>query len=120
MLKRCQPNQKSIANFEQQIADLKAQIEEEKLKTAEEAESKKIAEAERASMEKELQKLKFDDAKVRAERVKKLSTTLTVSIPQALADVSKFFAEIDHYPEEVRQHIYNSAKTLANEIADKL
>lgn len=111
---------KAIANFEQQIADLTAQIEEEKLKTAEEAEAKKIAEADKASLEKELQKLKFDDAKVRAERVKKLSTTLTVSIPQALADVSKFFAEIDHYPEEVRQHIYESAKSLANTIADKL
>ncbi len=109
-----------IKKYEQQIADLTAQIEEEKLKTAEEAESKKIAEAERASMEKELQKLKFDDAKVRSERVKKLSTTLTVSLPQALADVSKFFAEINDYPEEVRQHIYNSAKVLANEIADKL
>ena len=106
--------------WEQQIADLEAAIEAEKLKTAEQAEQAAQAEAEKASIEKELQKLKFDDAKVRAERVKKLSTTLTVSLPQALADVSKFFAEIDQYPEEVRDHIYNSAKVLANEIADKL
>ena len=110
----------SIANFEQQVADLKAQIEEEKLRTAEEAEAKANAEAATALAEKELQKLKFDDAKVRSERVKKLSTTLTVSLPQALADVSKFFAEIDSYDEGTSQHIYNSAKSLANEIADKL
>ena len=103
----------SIANFEQQIADLQAQIEEEKLRTAEQTE-------ESARLEKELQKLKFDDAKVRAERVKKLSTTLTVSIPQVTADVLKFFAEIDEYPEEVRKHVYENARSLADQIADKL
>ena len=111
---------KSVKLYEQQIADLEAAIEEEKLRTAEQAQAAADAEAARAAIEKDLQKLKFDDAKVKAERVKKLSTTLTVSLPQALADVSKFFAEIDHYPEDVRQHIYSSAKALANEIADRL
>ena len=108
------------AQLEQERADMQAQIEEEKVKTAEETEAKKQAEAESARLETELQKLKFDDAKVRAERVKKLSTTLTVSIPQVTADVSKFFAEINCYDEEHRKHIYENAKALADKIADYL
>lgn len=115
---------KKVAELEaklvQERADMQAQIEEEKVKTAEETEAKKQAEAESARLETELQKLKFDDAKVRAERVKKLSTTLTVSIPQVTADVSKFFAEINCYKEEHRKHIYENAKALADKIGDCL
>lgn len=110
----------SIERLNQEILDLKAEIEEEKVKTTEEAEAKKQAEAESARLEKELQKLKFDDAKVRAERVKKLSSTLTVSVPQVTADVLKFFAEIKEYPEDVQKHVYENCRTLADQIADRL
>lgn len=103
----------SIANFEQQIADLKAEIEKEKLNTAEEAEEK-------ARVEKELQKLKFDDAAARAERVKRVSSTLTLSVPQTLADVQKFFAERNEYPEEVQKHLLQQCTLLANYIGDQL
>jgi hypothetical protein len=107
----------SIAIYEKRIVELQQQIEAERLERAEE---EKNRERVLSALEKDLQKLKFDDANVKAERVKKLSTTLTVSLPQALADVSKFFAEIDQYPEDVREHIYNTAKALANQIADSL
>ena len=104
---------KSIKNFEQQILELKAEIEEAKLKTAE-------CEAREAKTKAELQKLKFDDAKTRAERIKRLTSSLTVGVPQALADLQKFFAEKDHYPDEVRKHILEQSTYLANYIGDQL
>lgn len=105
--------EKAVSKFEQQIADLQAQVEEEKSKAAD-------AEAREAKMNAELQKLKFDDAKSRAERIKRLTSSLTVGVPQAMADLQKFFAEQDHYPEEVRTHILEQATQLANLIGDKL
>lgn len=103
----------SIANFEQQIADLQAEIEAEKLKTAEEAEEK-------ARVETELQRLKYDDASARAERIKRVGSSLTMSVPQTLADIQKFFAEKDEYPEDVRKHLVEQATILANYIGDQL
>lgn len=104
---------KAVTNFEQQIADLQEQIEAEKLKTAEAAER----EAKTAA---ELQKFKFDDAKTRSERIKRLTSALTVGVPQTTADIQKFFAEKDHYPDEVREHLISQATTLANLIGDYL
>ncbi|QNJ31513.1 hypothetical protein SynPROS91_01135 [Synechococcus sp. PROS-9-1] len=95
------------------VAELEAEIEKEKLNTAEEAEEK-------ARVEKELQKLKFDDAAARAERVKRVSSTLTLSVPQTLADVQKFFAERNDYPEEVQKHLLQQCTLLANYIGDQL
>ena len=103
----------SVKNYEQQVAELQEQIEEEKLKTAEAAEREAKAAA-------ELQKLKFDDAKARAERIKRLTTSLTVGVPQALADLQKFFAEKEHYPDDVRKHVLEQATYLANYIGDNL
>ena len=104
---------RAVDNFQQQIATLKTQVEEEKLKAAE-------AEKREAATKAELQKLKFDDAKSRAERVKRLTSSLTVGVPQALADLQKFFAEKDHYPEDVRKHVLEQATQLANYIGDQL
>jgi hypothetical protein len=104
---------KSIQNFEKQVAELTELVEAEKLKTAE-------SEAREAKAQAELQKLKFDDAKARNERIKRLTSSLTVGVPQALADLQKFFAEKDHYPEEVRDHVLEQATQLANYIGDQL
>lgn len=103
----------SVENFEQQIADLQAKVEAEKLKTAEETEEK-------TRVQTELQRLKYDDASARAERVKRVGSSLTMSIPQTLADTQKFFAEINDYPEEVRHHLVEQATILANYIGDQL
>lgn len=102
-----------IAKFEQQIADLKAEIEAEKLKTAEETEEK-------SRVETELQRLKFDDASQRAERIKRVGSSLTMSVPQTLGDIQKFFAEKDDYPEDVRNHLVEQATLLANYIGDHI
>ena len=103
----------SVKRFEEQIATLQKQVEEEKLKTAQAAERE-------AKAKKELQQLKFDDAKTREERVKRLTSSLTIGVPQALADLQKFFAEKDHYPEDVRKHVLEQATHLANYIGDQL
>ena len=95
------------------LADLKAEIEAERLKTTEEAERS-------ARLEKELQKLKYDDASQKAERVKRLSSTLTVAVPQVLADLQKFFAEKDLYDEDIRSHLLEQSTYLANYVADQL
>jgi regulator of replication initiation timing len=104
---------RAVANYEQQIAELQAQIEQERLATAQEHE-------ERARLEVELQKLKFDDATARAERIKRISNNLTLSIPQTLADIQKFFAEKEEYPEKIREHLVQQATYLANYIGDVL
>ena len=104
---------RDVDKYEQQIADLEAQIEEQKLKTAQAEEKEKAVAT-------ELQKYKFDDAKTRSERVKRLSSSLTVSVPQALADLQKFFAEVDAYPDDVRKHVLENATHLANYIGDHL
>lgn len=111
---------RSVANYEQQIADLQAQVEEEKLRTAEQVEARTKAEAIQARVETELQKLKFDDASQRAERVKRLSNSLTISVPQVFADLAKFFTEKDHYEPEVRDHLIEQSTYLTNFIADQL
>ena len=103
----------SVKNYEEQIATLETQVEEEKLKAAQSEEREAKAKA-------ELQKLKFDDARTREERIKRLTSSLTVGVPQAHADLQKFFAEKDHYPEEVRKHVLEQATHLANYIGDQL
>ena len=103
----------SISSWEKKVAELQQEVEAEKLKAAE-------AEKREAATKAELQKLKFDDAKSRAERVKRLTSSLTVGVPQTLADIQKFFAEKDHYPEDVRKHVLEQATQLANYIGDQL
>lgn len=104
---------RDIKKHEQQIAELEELVEAEKLKTAQ-------SEEREAKTKAELQKLKFDDAKSRNERIKRLTSSLTVGVPQALADLQKFFAEKDYYPEEVREHVLEQATHLANYIGDQL
>ena len=104
---------RAVSNFESQIAELQTQIEEERLKTAE-------SQAREAKTNADLQKLKFDDARTREERIKRLTSSLTVGVPQALADLQKFFAEKDFYPEDVRNHVLEQATYLANYVGDQL
>lgn len=104
---------RAVENFEAQIAELQTQIEEERLRTAE-------SQAREAKTNADLQKLKFDDARTREERIKRLTSSLTVGVPQALADLQKFFAEKDFYPEDVRNHVLEQATYLANYVGDQL
>jgi hypothetical protein len=103
--------EKSIAKFEQQIADLQAQIEEEKLKTAKQHE-------ENAKLETELQKMKFDDASVRADRVKRVSNQLLVQVPAVLSEVQKFYAEIEHYDNNTRDFLEEQLDMLTGYLKD--
>ena len=103
----------TVARLEQELADLKASIEEERARADEQAQlSDKLT--------RELDKLKFDDESQRQERIRRLSASLTVSVPQVLADLGKFFTEQDHYPEEVKKHLIEQATYLANYVGDNL
>ena len=104
---------KIISRYEQQIQELQQQIEQERLEKLEETKKKERILA-------DLEKLKSDDAAKRAERIAHLTNTLTVSIPEVLADLQKFFAEADEYPEDVRAHLIEQSTYLTNYIADQL
>ena len=104
---------KVISGYEKKIAELTAQIQEEHSKNNE---YEKREEKVRA----ELEKLRFDDASTREERVKRLTNSLTISVPQVLADLAKFFTEQDHYSPEVREHLIEQSTYLTNFIADQL
>ena len=104
---------KTVARLEQELADLKSAIHAERAKADEQAQ---IAE----KLTRELDKLKFDDESQRQERIRRLSASLTVSVPQVLADLGKFFTEQDHYPEEVKKHLLEQATYLANYVGDNL
>ena len=104
---------KAVARLEQELADLKSAIHAERAKADEQAQ---IAE----KLTRELDKLKFDDESQRQERIRRLSASLTVSVPQVLADLGKFFTEQDHYPEEVKKHLLEQATYLANYVGDNL
>jgi predicted RNase H-like nuclease (RuvC/YqgF family) len=104
---------KTINAYENKIADLTAQVE---------AEQARISEYERREekTKSELEKLRFDDDSTREERIKRLTNSLTISVPQVMADLQKFFTEKDHYPTEVREHLLEQSVYLTNYIADQL
>lgn len=104
---------KTINAYENKIADLTAQVE---------AEQARVSEYERREekTKSELEKLRFDDDSTREERIKRLTNSLTISVPQVMADLQKFFTEKDHYPTEVREHLLEQSVYLTNYIADQL
>ena len=104
---------KAINRYEQRIAELQQQIEDER--QAKEAETEKVN-----RVRSELEKLKFDDDQTRQERIKRLTNSLTISVPQVMADLQKFFTEKDAYPEDVREHLLEQSIYLTNYIADQL
>ena len=104
---------KHINQYEQRIAELQQQIEDER--QAKEAEAEKVN-----RVRSELEKLKFDDDQTRQERIKRLTNSLTISVPQVMADLQKFFTEADSYPEDVRAHLLEQTTYLANYIGDNL
>ena len=68
----------------------------------------------------ELSRFKFDDELKRQERIKALTSALTVGLPQATADLNKFIADAEFYPAEVRQHMNDQIKVLADMCGDYL
>ena len=70
--------------------------------------------------EAELAKFKFDGDTQRAERIKSLVDALTIGVPQTTADLSKFFAESEFYPDDVKAHMDEQIKMLADLCGDYL
>ena len=89
----------SVENFEQKILDLQAQVE---------------------AKESELNKFKFDEDLKRQERIKALTSALTVGVPQATADLNKYIKDAEYYPSEVRRHFDDQIKVLADMCGDYL
>ena len=70
--------------------------------------------------EAELAKFKFDGDTQRAERIKSLVDALTIGVPQTTADLSKFFAEAEYYPDDIKAHMDEQVKMLADMCGDYL
>ena len=104
---------KIIAKYEDQIKELEQRVLAEEMRNAEYEEREKRVKS-------ELEKLKFDDEATRTERIKRLTNSLTISVPQVMADLQKFFAEKEDYPEDVRSHLLEQSTYLANYIGDNL
>ena len=87
------------------IEELKSQIAEEKVKREQQqAEQERLAD--------ELELLKYDDTAAREQRVKRVSNTLIVGVPQLLSDLQKYVAEKDHYDTKTQKSLDDSLDTL--------
>ena len=97
-----QAAKKSLEVLNGQISQLKADLVGEKAK----AESAKKAQE---KLNEEIESLKFDDTAAREQRIKRISATLTINIPQILSDLMKFTAEedlyLDNYKDAIRQQM---------------
>lgn len=89
------------------IEQLKSQIAEDKIKREQQEK-----EAERLNAELDL--LKYDDAAAREQRIKRVASSLIVSLPAVLSDVQKYVAEKDHYESKHVKSIDSSIDTLIN------
>ena len=88
----------SVDTYRQQIEQLKSDLVGEKAK----AESAKKAQEQ---LNKEIESLKFDDTAAKEQRIKRISATLTINIPQILSDVMKFVAEEHEYQDTYKTAI---------------
>ena len=91
--------QNSVETWESKVADLQKQVE---------------------AKEAELKKFKHDSEFARQERIKLLTDALTVGVPQATADLNKYIADADYYPEPIRKHMDEQIKVLADMCGDYL
>jgi chromosome segregation ATPase len=93
---------KSVETFKAQVDQLKADLVGEKAK----AESAQKAQE---KLNQEIESLKFDDTAAREQRIKRISATLTINIPQIISDLMKFTAEedlyLDNYKAAIRQQM---------------
>ena len=87
----------SVDTYKKQVEQLKSDLVGEKAK----AESARKAQEQ---LNKEIESLKFDDTAAKEQRIKRISATLTINIPQILSDLMKFVAEENEY-----QDTYKSA-----------
>ena len=88
----------SVETYKQQVDQLKADLVGEKAK----AESAKKAQEQ---LNKEIESLKFDGSAAKEQRINRISSTLTINIPQIMSDVMKFVAEENDYAESYRTAI---------------
>jgi hypothetical protein len=93
--------------LQETIEQLKSQIAEDKIKREQQEK-----EAERLNAELDL--LKYDDAAAREQRVKRVASSLIVSLPAVLSDLQKYVAEKDHYESKHVKSIDSSIDTLIN------
>ena len=95
----------AIESLNEKIATLKSDLVGEKAK----AESAQKASE---SLNKELEALKWDDETTREQRIKRIQSTLTVGIPNVLADLMRFVTEETHYSDAYRKSIREQMVTL--------
>ena len=100
-------NNVSVKNFEEQIATLQTQIEEEKLKAVQ-------AEERQAAIQEELDKMKFDDEISIGLMVKRTGYNLQNMVPQVLADVQRFHSAKEKFPEELSDFLEQNIHQLYN------
>ena len=94
-----------LKQYEESLEQLKSQIAEEKIKAEQKAKDTERLEA-------ELELLKYDDEAAREQRVKRVASSLIVSLPAVLSDLQKFVAEKEFYPSKQSKSIDDSIETL--------
>jgi len=103
----------TVKKLEQQIEDLKLEIQIK----AVEANAAAKAEAEAKA---ELEALQKDDDTTRRRRINELSQTLTDSLPEAQGDLLRFFAEQDYYEKSYKKAILETAQSLYKFLGEHL
>jgi hypothetical protein len=98
---------KKLKQYEESLEQLKSQIAEEKIKAEQKAKDTERLEA-------ELELLKYDDEAAREQRVKRVASSLIVSLPAVLSDLQKYVAEKEFYPSKQSKSIDDSIETLVN------
>lgn len=88
----------AIETLNDKIATLKSELVGEKAKAESAAKAQE-------SLTKELEGLKWDDESTREQRVKRIQSTLTVGIPNVLADLMRFVTEEKHYSDAYKKSI---------------
>ena len=88
----------SVDTYKKQVEQLKADLVGEKAK----AESAKKAQEQ---LNAEIESLKFDDTAAKEQRIKRISATLTINMPQILSDLMKFMAEENEYQDSYKTAI---------------
>ena len=88
----------SVEKLQKRLADLEQQLEQKDL--------------EQQRMERENESLKFDDESVRQQRINRTGNQLILTVPSLLADLQKFVAEKEHYPERVQESVSGPINNL--------
>lgn len=94
-----------LENAQKKVAELQAQLAQEQAKTS-------AAQAEKVLAEEKLEKALFDEDTAVSLQIKRVGYNLQNMVPQVLADLQRFTAEKQRYPETLRLHIEEQVTQL--------